>query len=91
VQTAGIAEVAITGEELKEPLEKILSQFLPNKVLQSSTKEENFPLLLKRSYEKHPTTYLCRNYHCEKPEGDILVVIGLLGKKLITKISHNNS
>lgn len=66
-QTAGIKEIVLTGTKTGEELKKTLSEFIPNKVLQSSNKEEEMPLLSGKNYEEVVNLYLCANYSCGLP------------------------
>jgi uncharacterized protein len=80
VQTAGINEIIITGKEIKLAVQDVLREYLPNKILQSSTKRENFPLLHEKRFESDANIYLCRNNSCRQPEKNVEDIIKLLKK-----------
>ncbi|MBS1758289.1 MAG: thioredoxin domain-containing protein [Bacteroidetes bacterium] len=63
----GINEIAITGTDINALRKQIINIFNPFRVIQSGTKEENYPLLKGKAFNTEPTIYLCRNYSCEKP------------------------
>ncbi|MBC7867157.1 MAG: thioredoxin domain-containing protein, partial [Gloeobacteraceae cyanobacterium ES-bin-316] len=67
MQTAGILEIAITGREIQPSLERLLEEYIPNKVVQSSTKQWDMPLLRDKNYENDLTIYLCKDYSCSLP------------------------
>ncbi|RYF87622.1 MAG: thioredoxin domain-containing protein [Chitinophagaceae bacterium] len=66
-QVLGINEIAITGTAYNSILKEVLQLFLPNKMLQSSTGEDQFPLLLGKDFKRAATIYHCQNYACGKP------------------------
>jgi uncharacterized protein YyaL (SSP411 family) len=63
----GINEIAITGNDVSLALKQILNLFNPFRIIQSGTKENDFPLLMGKLYEEETRIYMCRNYKCEKP------------------------
>ncbi len=78
LQTVGINEIVLTGASIGPSLSTLIKEFLPNKVLQSSEKEFDLPLLSKKDYEKPVTIYLCKNYSCGKPVYNVQELISSL-------------
>lgn len=66
-QTAGINEIVLTGTSISKELSAILREFIPNKILQSSRKEEDLALLAGKNYEEDVNLYVCQNYSCSLP------------------------
>ncbi len=67
IQVNGINEIAVTGKESAGYLLEVLKLYVPNKVLQSSTiDDENFPLL-KGRVSGETLIHLCKNYICLLP------------------------
>ncbi len=75
LQTAGISEIVLAGQEIEVPLSVLLKEYLPNKLVQSSKLEHDLPLLSKKDYTKPVTIYLCKNYSCGKPVYEVLELI----------------
>jgi len=48
-------------------LSEVLSEFIPNKVLQSSTMVNDWPLMQNKDFLEQSKIYLCRNYSCKQP------------------------
>ena len=70
----GAKEIAIIGNNFEEYRDKILSQFLPDLIIQSAqdNNNDNFPLLKGKVCKVDETvTYFCRNYTCENPTSNI--------------------
>ena len=63
----GTEEIVITGSHFEEENKRLLSRFIPNKVFQSDTKEEDFPLLKGKTFEEPHWVYRCKNYSCSSP------------------------
>ena len=68
-QAAGILEIAVTGTDTSTVLKEILQEFIPNKLLQSTTTSSTdyLPLLKNKSLTKLPHIYVCSNYSCMAP------------------------
>ena len=81
LQTAGINEIVITGQEIGSSLSALLQEYAPNKVVQSSSKEIDLPLLSNKNYQNTVTIYLCKNYTCGKPVYDVSELIESLKKQ----------
>ena len=68
---AGINEIAIVGSDMIPLLRKTLHKYIPNKIIQAATGNSDMPLL-REKYNFHKTSiYLCRNFECAEPAGDI--------------------
>ena len=67
-QTFGINEIAIIGDGFEQMKNKLLQQYLPGKIVQSSNSpDEAYPLLAGKKTSQGPLIYLCRNYSCQAP------------------------
>lgn len=63
----GTNEIVLMGD-WQNPLQELLSHYLPNSIIMASEKENAaFPLLENKEVIKDPTIYLCKNYACEQP------------------------
>ena len=74
---AGINEVAICGNGFENLRDELISQFIPNKVLQCTNNPEGneYPLFSQKSISTQPFVYLCRNYTCKAPVNNIPSII----------------
>ncbi len=64
----GTVEIAITGREFAQNLQKAIKNYIPNKIIQSGeTNPCNFPLLAQRETEQSVAFYICRNNTCLRP------------------------
>lgn len=63
-------EIICTGIEMEAALSQILSQFIPNRILQSTKNPSNLPLFRGKKVEKHTLIYLCKNKYCMAPIDD---------------------
>jgi len=78
----GMKEIAITGNHSKEFLSAINGKFIPDKIIQSSQKQnDEFPLL-KNRWNKNGITeiYLCQNYICKQPVQTVNEFLDLLNQ-----------
>ena len=76
-----IPEVVITGEKLNRIRKELLSNFIPFKVFQSCSLENNyFPLLKGKPVTKEPLIFLCKGYACQPPVTEIAEFIQFLKK-----------
>lgn len=67
-----IQEIVLTGKTVKDMLPLVLKKFIPNKIIQTTTKENNhFVLLANKFNEEKNLFYLCKNYRCNRPEDNI--------------------
>jgi uncharacterized protein YyaL (SSP411 family) len=64
----GEKEVAITGKKIEKCVEEQLSKYEPNRILQSSVVEKNYPLLKDKDYSNAALVYVCKDYSCALPE-----------------------
>jgi len=72
-------ELVITGENLSAIIPEFLSSFIPYRVYQSATRENNeFPLLKGKSVDRAPLIFLCWDYSCQPPVTEIAALIRLL-------------
>lgn len=71
VQTVGVNEVVLTGKRISDELRAVLNEYLPNKILQSSIREADYPLLHNKAFEDTATIYLCKNYNCLQPTKNV--------------------
>lgn len=70
LMTAGMLEIAITGQQANTFLRPVLERFIPNKILQTEeTNSDIFPLLAGkgRGMDAETAFYLCKNYACQAP------------------------
>lgn len=66
--TMGINEIVVTGSNPSNILNDILQNFIPNKVIQSSsTVHHNLPLLTGKPIQPETAIFLCKNYACQAP------------------------
>jgi uncharacterized protein len=74
-----IPEVVITGEKLNLISKQLLSNFIPFKIFQSASFENNhFPLLRGKPVTAKPLIFLCKGYHCQPPVTETTELIQLL-------------
>ena len=64
----GEKEIAITGEKIEKCLQERLSMYEPNRILQASCEEKNYPLLIGKNYSNAAMVYVCKDYSCAEPE-----------------------
>ncbi|MBX2931733.1 MAG: thioredoxin domain-containing protein [Chitinophagaceae bacterium] len=65
-------EIVLTGNTIHQSLPLVLNKYIPNKILQSSNKENShFPLLKDKFIAEKDVFYLCTNYGCESPFYDV--------------------
>ncbi len=67
----GVHEIVVAGKDINPLLAEVLGCFIPGRVLQSSEKEIDFPLLKNKEYSRDSLIYLCRNYSCSAPVSSI--------------------
>jgi hypothetical protein len=63
----GEKEVAITGKKIENCVEEHLTKYEPNRILQASAIEKNYPLLKGKDYSNTALVYVCKNYACTTP------------------------
>ncbi|MBS1599730.1 MAG: thioredoxin domain-containing protein [Bacteroidetes bacterium] len=77
--TYGVNEIVITGTESQNIVKDFLERFIPNRVFQSATTQNNqFPLLKDKPISQTPLIFLCREYACQSPVVEVSELIRLL-------------
>ena len=67
-QLIGINEIAVVGNEYEDISNKILTEFIPNKIMISSlNNNDSFPILEGKPFIVDTKIYLCKNYICLEP------------------------
>jgi uncharacterized protein YyaL (SSP411 family) len=74
----GIKEIVLTGEKITKMLPIVLNKYVPNKVIQASTKKNNLPLIDNKFVEGKNTFYLCKNYSCSQPLTDLEAFLAIM-------------
>jgi hypothetical protein len=65
-------EIVIFGQDNEDVLPAILRKFIPNRVIQTASRNHaDFPLLVGKKIEKQSNIYLCINNTCYEPFADI--------------------
>lgn len=68
----GFKEIVIAGKEHLGITKKLLNEYIPNKIIQSSDKENNYwPLLRGKNFSSRTYIYLCEDYSCLNPVKNI--------------------
>jgi uncharacterized protein YyaL (SSP411 family) len=80
-ESEGKIELAITGLDAAEKAAEILKSYMPNKVLQYSMREKDFPMLKDKSYENQSKIYVCKEYRCLAPVLTVMELTDLLKNK----------
>jgi hypothetical protein len=89
-QTLGLHEIAITGADPETALREVLQIYLPNKILQSSNRLVDFPLLKDKDYKLPHSIYHCRQYACTLPVTSTEDFKKQLFKEYLNINVHNN-
>ncbi|MEZ4958814.1 MAG: thioredoxin domain-containing protein [Saprospiraceae bacterium] len=64
----GIPEIAVLGDRALDMAVGLNKEFLPEKVLMASSREDaSFPLLAGKENGNHTLIYVCQNYACQQP------------------------
>ena len=67
-QHKGLIEYAIIGENAHEKATRILSLYIPDRIIVASVQQdESMPLLKGKLAEKDALIYICQNYACRQP------------------------
>jgi uncharacterized protein YyaL (SSP411 family) len=75
----GVNELIIIGINCTEEIKLLLHYYLPNRIIQSSTEEDNFfPLLKNKSVAESVMYYHCKDFFCKKVTSDVVELIRLL-------------
>ena len=65
-QVAGVNEIVAAGKAVSQSMPKILNNYIPNKILLSTSVDNEEIVLLRGKYPENGVMfYLCRNYICE--------------------------
>jgi len=68
----GTIEIAFLGKEVHKMHNELLKQFIPHRILMTSTIETNqFPLLAGKPVTAQPLIYICKNFSCLKPVASV--------------------
>lgn len=71
-QVRGCAEIVVVGHEADALRSEILANFIPFRVLQSATQENNaYPLLRHKPSEPDTLIFVCQNYSCRQPVASV--------------------
>ncbi|MFI5153433.1 MAG: thioredoxin domain-containing protein, partial [Chitinophagales bacterium] len=77
--TYGMDEIVIYGKGFEDVLKKLLQNFIPFRILQSGTSQNNtFPLLKGKPSLDRVQIFLCRDYSCQSPVAEVDELIPLL-------------
>ena len=68
----GYKEIIITGGGALTLLREVLSNFIPNKIIQSSIVEKKYPLLKNKKFGNEGLIYVCENFCCSEPIESIM-------------------
>ncbi|HLX91937.1 MAG TPA: hypothetical protein VKR32_09655, partial [Puia sp.] len=72
-------ELVMVGEKINALRKELLSNFIPVRIFQSSTVENNkFPLLKGKPITKEPSIFLCKDYSCQPPVNETAKLIHFL-------------
>ena len=72
LNTIGIKEIVIAGQEFSKELTQMLKKYVPNKILQSTNVTmEKYPLLAAKLVDRKAWFYLCKEYTCSNPVNSI--------------------
>jgi hypothetical protein len=69
-QVAGLREIVVTGRGYDTMRDRLLSEYIPFSVLQSSDYEKDMPLFKHRQAEGLLQVFVCRNNQCLAPASD---------------------
>ncbi|HVX25070.1 MAG TPA: thioredoxin domain-containing protein [Parafilimonas sp.] len=68
----GLKEIVIAGKDHLRILKSLLKEYIPNKIVQSSDKENDYwPLLRGKNFSSGTYIYLCEDYSCLNPVENI--------------------
>ena len=74
--TYTIPEIVITARRPEDARKEFLSQLIPYRVFQSSSKENtHFPLLRDKAAGEEPQFFLCENHACQSPVNELSTLI----------------
>jgi uncharacterized protein len=78
----GINELAIIGTDKTPLLHEMLLQYIPNKILQSTSVVSTMPLLAEKPVFEKTFLYLCRNFVCTEPSYSIIEILNKIEKQV---------
>lgn len=82
----GMAEIVVIGEEAERLRKEILAIFIPDRIVQSATRENRaFPLLRDKLPHSDTKIYVCQDYTCQQPVLTVGEMMGQIGVKKIAK------
>ncbi len=64
-------EIAISGNDAHKLVNEINQQYIPNKLIAGSTREESLPLLESRFNEEQTNIYICVDGACQLPQQEV--------------------
>ena len=73
--SANFYEIAIVGENAKAKITEINKYYIPNKLIEGSTKESDTPLLRNRFVKNKTLIYVCKEGTCKLPTDNVNVAI----------------
>jgi uncharacterized protein len=78
---AGTVEIAVLGPHVDKIHTELLKQFIPHRVMMTSSIEnEEFALLAKKLITSQPAIYICKNFECLAPVHSVEAVLSLINK-----------
>ena len=63
----GINEISVIGNNMTPLLYETLLEYIPNKILQSTSSLSNLPLMNKKPINENTLIYVCCNFECKPP------------------------
>ncbi len=78
----GRLEIVITGSEIDPVVKEACSKFIPNKIMQSSTEDGRFPLLIGKNFQHSSLIYVCFDNTCFEPFQKLIDFEGIISKKI---------
>ncbi len=77
----GINEIAIIGEEADQLRSQVLQEYIPQRVIMStSSAAKDYPLLAGKPVSDKTSIYLCRSYTCQHPVFSVNELMLLINK-----------
>ena len=76
--TYSFYEIAVVGQDTFSKLSELNSNYLPNKIIAGSLKEQTLPLLKNRYVENKTLIYVCVDNTCKLPVSEVENALSLL-------------
>ncbi|ULQ56312.1 thioredoxin domain-containing protein [Flavihumibacter rivuli] len=77
----GCEEIVVVGPAAAALRNEILANFIPHRILQSATHENQaYPLLRNKPSDPETLIYLCKDYSCQQPVNSVDLLLGQLKK-----------